>query len=97
MMVFLDEPLSSLDPSARAHARDLIKAAFDSHLAGGLLVTHDPADAFALADRVMVLENGEVSQFNSLNVLSTQPATPWIANLIGWNFFWVSQETEPSF
>ena len=87
MMVFLDEPLSSLDPSARAHARDLIKAAFDSHLAGGLLVSHDPADAFALADRVMVLENGEVSQFNSLNVLSTQPATPWIANLIGWNFF----------
>ncbi len=56
--------------------RDLIEAAFDSHLAGGLLVTHDPADAFALADRVMVLENGEVSQFNSLNVLSTQPATP---------------------
>ena len=86
-MVLLDEPLSSLDPSARGQARDLIKSAFDSQLSGALLVTHDPADAFTLADRVMVLENGKVSQFDSLTALSTQPSTPWIASLIGWNFF----------
>ena len=86
-MVLLDEPLSSLDPSARTHARELLKSAFRSELAGALLVTHDPADAFALADRVMVLENGKVTQFGSLSTLSAQPATPWIADLIGWNFF----------
>ncbi len=86
-MVLLDEPLSSLDPSARTHAREFLKSAFRSEFAGALLVTHDPADAFALADRVMVLENGKVTQFGSLSDLSAQPATPWIADLIGWNFF----------
>ena len=86
-MVFLDEPLASLDPSGRSQARRLIKSALNDRASGALIVTHDPADAFALADRVMVLERGSISQCASMEEIRARPATPWIANLIGWNFF----------
>ncbi|MBM36020.1 MAG: ABC transporter ATP-binding protein [Acidimicrobiaceae bacterium] len=86
-MVFLDEPLASLDPSGRIQARHLIRSALNDQVSGALIVTHDPADAFALADSVMVLEGGSISQFGSIGEIGEHPATPWIASLIGWNFF----------
>src|SRR5690606_21510155 len=57
-LLLLDEPLAALD----AHTRMEIRAALRRHLAGfegaAVLVTHDPLDAMALADRIVVIEGG---------------------------------------
>ena len=86
-MVLLDEPLVALDVTGRALARKLIGNALRTTGAGALLVTHDPTDAFALADRVLVLEDGRVTQYESPDRIRTRPATRWVSKLVGCNFF----------
>lgn len=61
-VVLLDEPLSALDADAHAGMIDLLADHLDHHHGVRLVVTHDPADAAALADRVLVLDRGEVAQ-----------------------------------
>ena len=84
-LLLLDEPLAALDAGARTDVRrDLRK-----HLAtfGGvrLLVTHDPVDAYALADRVIILEGGAVAQSGTLADVTARPRSRYIADLIGVN------------
>ena len=86
-LVLLDEPLAALDLSGRARARKLIGKVLRDTSAGALFVTHDPADAFALADKILVLEAGRVTQYAAPDQLRTRPATEWVAGLIGWNYF----------
>ena len=61
-LLLLDEPLAALDVGTRAEVRRELR----THLAGfdgvRVLVTHDPLDAYALAERVVILEAGRVSQ-----------------------------------
>jgi molybdate transport system ATP-binding protein len=61
------------------------------HLAsfGGvrLLVTHDPLEAFALADRVIVLERGHVVQTGTPAAVTARPRSRWVADLAGVNLF----------
>ena len=86
-MVLLDEPLASLDVTGRSRARELIGAALSENLSGALIVTHDPVDAFALAQRVVVLENGHISQCDSPAAIQSRPQSRWVADLMGWNIF----------
>jgi molybdate transport system ATP-binding protein len=84
-LVLLDEPLAALDADTRSSVRrDLCR-----HLAdvGGstVLVTHDPLDALALADRVIVLEAGRVTQSGTLADVTSRPRTPYVAGLLGVN------------
>ena len=87
-MVLLDEPLALLDLSARSNARNMIQTALQQSLAGALLVTHDPADAFALAQRVLILEGGRVTQFGTPDQIRAKPKSRWVADLMGWNVFY---------
>ena len=50
-----------------------------------VLVTHDPLDALALADRVVVLEEGRVTQAGTIGEVTSRPRTPYVAELIGVN------------
>ena len=50
-----------------------------------IMVTHDPIDAYALADRVIVLEGGRVSQTGSLAEVTAQPRSRYVAELVGVN------------
>jgi molybdate transport system ATP-binding protein len=86
-MVLLDEPLASLDLTARIGARNSIRSALEQSLAGALLVTHDPTDAFALAQKVLILEDGKVTQFGTPDQIRSQPKSRWVADLMGWNVF----------
>jgi molybdate transport system ATP-binding protein len=78
-VLLLDEPLASLD----VEIRDAVRADLARHLRefGGpaIVVTHDRDDAAALADEVLVLEQGAVVQRGSLAELAAAPATPWVA------------------
>jgi len=59
------------------------------HLAeyGGstILVTHDPLDAYTLADRIVVLENGTITQMGRIDEITTRPRTRYVAELVGNN------------
>jgi molybdate transport system ATP-binding protein len=84
-LLLLDEPLSALDATTRVAVRRDLAAHLRSHRGARLLVTHDPVDAAALADRIVVLEGGRVVQEGSLESLTTAPRTPYVADLVGTN------------
>ena len=69
VMVLFDEPFSGVDPSLRTELRSLIKKIHQAFGCTILFVTHEPADAFALADRVVILENGSIVADGAPSVL----------------------------
>lgn len=77
--LLLDEPMASLDVEGRDDIRADLAARLRDFAGPTVVVTHDRADAEALADRVVVLEAGRVSQSGRLSELAAEPATPWIA------------------
>lgn len=82
-VLFLDEPASNLDAMARtALMEDLDHVARDGQHAT-VLATHDRADAFSLADRVIVLRDGRVVQSGKPEDLFENPADPFIAAVTG--------------
>src|SRR4029453_14136686 len=82
-VLLLDEPLSSLD----ARTRLTVRAELRRHLAefpgSTVLVTHDPVDAMALADRVVVVEEGRAVQEGTPVEVSRRPRTDYVARLVG--------------
>jgi len=82
-LLLLDEPLSSLD----ARTRLTVRAELHRHLAAfagsAVLVTHDPVDAMALADRVVVVEEGRVVQTGTPAEVARRPRTDYVARLVG--------------
>jgi molybdate transport system ATP-binding protein len=84
-VVLLDEPMAALDVSARSSVRHELAGWLDDVDACRLLVSHDPVDAHVLADRVVVLEGGVVTQRGRLPDLAAAPRTAYIADLVGTN------------
>lgn len=80
--LLLDEPLSALDVGARAEVRELLATHLRRAQVPAILVTHDGADAIAIADRLLVLEAGRVSQLGSWPELAAAPATAFVRQLV---------------
>lgn len=82
--VFLmDEPLSNLDAKLRQHMRQEIAKLHQSLNATTLYVTHDQTEALTLADRIVVLDKGNVAQVGSPLVVYNQPTNWFVANFMG--------------
>jgi molybdopterin-binding protein len=84
-LVLLDEPMAALDAQTRTEVRQVLRSALAGGPAPALVVTHDPVDALAVADRVVVLEAGRVVQDASVGEVARRPATTWAARLMGLN------------
>ncbi len=82
-ILFLDEPSANLDITVRRRFREDLEHAVRHHARAVVLITHDAADAFALADRIAVMENGRITQTGGPEDLVAQPATPFIAEFAG--------------
>lgn len=65
-LLLLDEPFGALDALTRLSAHDLLLRLWDAHRFTALLVTHDVEEAVALADRILVLENGSIAHYVSV-------------------------------
>jgi iron(III) transport system ATP-binding protein len=82
-VILMDEPLANLD----VHLRDSLQAEFHRlHRELGatiLYVTHDQAEAMALADRVAVMHEGRIQQVAPPRRLYAEPATPMVADFVG--------------
>jgi putative spermidine/putrescine transport system ATP-binding protein len=82
-LLLLDEPLSNLDASLRADMAREIRLLQQARGLTTILVTHDQAEAMAMADRLVVLRDGQVQQIGSPEALHLRPATPFVAGFIG--------------
>jgi multiple sugar transport system ATP-binding protein len=82
--VFLmDEPLSNLDAKLRVETRASITALQTRLGATTLYATHDPVEAMAMADRIVVLADGVVQQVDTPRGLSQRPANAFVAGYLG--------------
>jgi len=81
--LLLDEPLSALDPVARGETRAYLAQALRASALPALVVTHDRADALALAHRVIVLEAGRVTQSGDVQALASAPASAFVRAFFG--------------
>jgi len=79
----LDEPLSNLDPNLRRSTRDELRATLRRLGLTALFVTHDQEDAFAVADRVALMENGRMLQVGAPEELHDHPVSRSVAEFIG--------------
>ena len=82
-LLLLDEPLSALDEPVRGRLRPLIRDAVRRRGGSALMVSHDRTDAWRLADRIVVLEHGLVSQAGAPEALYARPATATVARYMG--------------
>ena len=84
-VLLLDEPLASIDAAARLELRRTLR----EHLAGfagvRILVTHDPVEAAALADRLLIVEAGRVVQEGTFADVTARPRSIWVARMAGLN------------
>lgn len=86
-LLLLDEPFSNLDVSLREQlsleVRDIIKEQGTT----AILVTHDQAEAFAIADKIGVMHQGEIQQWDTAFNLYHRPVNRFVANFIGQGVF----------
>jgi molybdate transport system ATP-binding protein len=84
-LLLLDEPLSALDIATRARVRRVLREHLDSFEGPRVLITHDPAEAALLADQVVVMEDGAITQTGTPDQILRAPRTPYAADLAGLN------------
>jgi iron(III) transport system ATP-binding protein len=87
-LLLLDEPLSNLDAALRERTRDELRALLKQLGMTAVFVTHDQEEAFALSDRVAVLDRGGLQQLGTPEALYASPANAFVASFLGRaNFF----------
>jgi iron(III) transport system ATP-binding protein len=82
-VMLMDEPLSNLDARLREEVRREIKKLTSAINVTTLYVTHDQAEAMALADRIAIMDQGRILQIGSAEDLYMRPAHPKVAQFMG--------------
>lgn len=81
--VLLDEPFSSLDTDLRRHLASEVKAMLKAEGIGALMVTHDEAEAFAMADMLGVMQAGKLLDFGTPMNVYSRPRHVAVAKFLG--------------
>ncbi len=84
-LLLLDEPLAALDVTTRVRLRRDLSRHLQDFAGPQLLITHEPTEAFLLADEIHVVEDGKVSQVGTADDIRLRPRTPYVADLAGSN------------
>ena len=84
-VILLDEPLSNLDARLREDARGWLRLLITTLGLSAIHVTHDQAEAMAIADRIVLLEAGRIAQDGSPSALYNEPASRFAAEFMGSN------------
>ncbi|MTJ03744.1 MAG: ABC transporter ATP-binding protein [Sediminimonas qiaohouensis] len=82
-VLLLDEPLSALDAALRGELRDELAMLLRRFGTTAIFVTHDQNEAMAIADRVAVMNQGQVVQIGTPEALYRKPATGFVARFVG--------------
>jgi iron(III) transport system ATP-binding protein len=83
VVLLLDEPFSNLDPDMAGRMRQELHALLRRMKTTTILVTHDHDEAFAMADRIAVLNQGALEQMDSPEMIYHVPSTPFAADFVG--------------
>jgi len=84
-VILLDEPLSNLDARLREEARGWLRLLITTLGLSAIHVTHDQAEAMAIADRIVLLDAGRIAQDGSPSALYSEPASRFAAEFMGSN------------
>jgi len=94
-LLLLDEPLSNLDAKLRLKMRVEIRKLQQKLGITTLFVTHDQEECFSISDRVAVLNNGVIEQFDTPENIYSNPSTEFVARFVGFeNFINLKQISE---
>lgn len=85
-ILFLDEPTADLDVTVRRRLLADLERIVRHAAPAIVLITHDPGEAFALADRVAVMEEGRIVQTGTPGDIFEAPATEFVASFTGAEF-----------
>lgn len=81
-VLLMDEPFSALDPISKAQLQDLIKELHEEFKMTTVFVTHDMDEAVKLADRICLMQDGQVVQLGSPDELRNRPANDFVKEFI---------------
>jgi iron(III) transport system ATP-binding protein len=84
-VILLDEPLSNLDAKLREEARAFLRELIVRLGLSALMVTHDQAEAMAISDRILLLNNGKIEQQGTPQSMYEAPDTLFTAEFMGSN------------
>lgn len=82
-LLMLDEPLGSLDRALREDLMNELRAILKGVGVTAIYVTHDQEEAFAIADRVIIMRRGRIVQQGRPQAVYHKPASPWLARFLG--------------
>jgi ABC-type Fe3+/spermidine/putrescine transport system ATPase subunit len=82
-LLMLDEPLGSLDRALREELMNELRAILKQVGVTTVYVTHDQQEAFAVADRVIIMAGGRVVQEGTPQFVYRHPASSWVAHFLG--------------
>ena len=94
-LLLLDEPLSALDARVRLRLRDEIKALQRRLGVTTIMVTHDQEEALAMADRIVVMNQGVIEQVGTPSEIYRKPTTAFVADFVGTMTFLDAEVTGP--
>jgi ABC-type Fe3+/spermidine/putrescine transport system ATPase subunit len=81
-IILFDEPMSALDAATRLLLREEIKRIQKQFHTTMIYITHDQEEAFALSDRIMVMDHGTIQQIDTPEGIIQNPATPFVREFV---------------
>lgn len=81
-IILFDEPMSALDVATRLSMRKELKSIQSSFGTTMIYVTHDQEEAFALSDRIMIMDNGVISQLDTPEMICEAPANDYVRSFV---------------
>ena len=82
-LLLLDEPFGAVDAKVREELRRWLRKLHDEVHTTSIFVTHDQEEAFAIADRVLIISQGRLEQAGTPVQILDQPATEFVARFVG--------------
>jgi len=82
-LLMFDEPLGALDRALRDHLLDELRGILHGSGIPAIYVTHDQEEAFAVADRIVLLHDGQIAQADTPAEVFARPVSGWVAEFLG--------------
>jgi len=82
-LLMFDEPLGALDRALKDHLLEELRGILHESEVPAIYVTHDQEEAFAIADWIILLHDGQIAQAGTPAEVSAHPASEWVADFLG--------------
>ncbi len=81
-IMLFDEPMSALDVATRLQLRDVIKGIQAKFGTTMIYITHDQEEAFAMSDRILIMENSKIAQLGTPHEIISAPSNEYVKNFV---------------